>query len=155
MDPLGFALENLDAIGRWRDRDGGEPVDAVGTLKDGTTIAGAEGLAAEILSRRKGEFARCLTEHLLTYALGRKREWYDQAAVERIVGALKQNEYRFSTLAVEIVKSRPFRYTHKPPRARISLAAPASFDEALRGDDRRGADRVGGGNRLPLKTPRG
>jgi hypothetical protein len=111
MDPLGFTLENLDAIGRWRDRDAGEPVDAVGTLQDGTKIVGAEGLSAEILHNRTDDFARCLTEHLLTYALGRKREWYDQAAVERIVDALKKNDYRFSTLAVEIALSRPFRYT--------------------------------------------
>jgi hypothetical protein len=113
MDPLGFALENFDAVGRWRDRDGEAVVDAEGTLKDGTTIVGVAGLKREILERRTDEFARCLTEHLLTYALGRKREWYDQAAVEQIVAALKKNDYRFSTLAVEIAKSRAFRYTRR------------------------------------------
>jgi hypothetical protein len=113
MDPLGFTLENLDAVGRWRDREGEGPVDASGTLKDGTKIVGADGLTGEILSRRSGDFARCLSEHLLTYALGRKREWYDQAAIEQIVQALQKDDYRFSTLAVEIAKSRPFRYTRQ------------------------------------------
>lgn len=110
MDPLGFSLENLDAIGRWRERDGIQPVDATGLLKDGTTLQGAAGLKAHVL-HCKDDFARCFTEHLLTYALGRKREWYDQTAVEQIVKALRHNDYRFSTLVVEIAKSRPFRYT--------------------------------------------
>jgi hypothetical protein len=117
MDPLGFAMENLDAIGRWRERDGEAFVDAVGELKDGTRLDGVAGLKREILDHRSDEFARCLTEHLLTYALGRKREWYDQAAVEKIVAALKQNDYRFSTLAVEIAKSRPFRFTRRDTAA--------------------------------------
>ncbi|HBJ82429.1 MAG TPA: hypothetical protein DDZ88_00835 [Verrucomicrobiales bacterium] len=112
MDPIGFAMENIDAIGRWRDHDGAVPVDATGTLKDGTTIQGTIGLKAEVL-RCKDEFARCLTEHLLTYALGRKLEWYDEPATGRIVRALQTNDYRFSTLIVEIVKSHPFRNTRQ------------------------------------------
>ena len=115
MDPLGFTMENLDAIGRWRKRDELGPVDAVGTLRDGTTLVGIDGLKNEILMHRRDEFARCLTEHLLTYALGRRREWYDQAAVAEIVAKLKANDYRFSTLAVEIAKSRPFRFTTAAP----------------------------------------
>jgi len=111
MDPLGFALENLDAIGRWRHKEGDLPIDAAGTLKDGATITGPEGLKDEIVENRPDEFARALTEHLMTYALGRKREWYDQAAVEQIVEALRNDDYRFSRLAIEIAKSRPFRFT--------------------------------------------
>ncbi|HBJ84420.1 MAG TPA: hypothetical protein DDZ88_11230, partial [Verrucomicrobiales bacterium] len=63
--------------------------------------------------RCKDEFARCLTEHLLTYTLGRKLEWYDEPATGRIVRALQTNDYRFSTLIVEIVKSHPFRNTRQ------------------------------------------
>jgi hypothetical protein len=114
MDPLGFALENLDAVGRWRERDGDQPVDATGTLKDGGKIEGPAGLRDEILGRRKDDFTRCFTEHLLTYALGRKLEWYDRPTVERIVKAAEQDGYRFSTLAVEIAKSHPFRNTSAP-----------------------------------------
>jgi hypothetical protein len=114
MDPIGFSLENLDAIGRWREREGTDPVDATGTLRDGTRLQGPEGLRDEILGRRKDDFARCLAEHLLTYALGRKLEWHDQATVDALVQSLKQNDYRFSTLAVEIAKSRPFRYAKLP-----------------------------------------
>jgi cytochrome c553 len=110
MDPIGFSLENLDAIGRWREREGAEAVDATGTLKDGTRLQGPEGLRDEILSRRKDDFARCLAEHLLIYALGRNLEWYDQATVDSLVQCLKQNDYRFSTLVVAIAQSRPFRY---------------------------------------------
>jgi hypothetical protein len=110
MDPIGFAMENIDAIGRWRDKDTNGPIDATGTLKDGTKIDGTIGLKTEVL-RQKDEFARCLTEHLMTYALGRKLEWHDEPAVGRIVEAMKKSEYRFSTLAVEIAKSRPFLNT--------------------------------------------
>lgn len=110
MDPIGFAMENIDAIGRWRDSDATGPIDATGTLKDGTKIDGTIGLKTEIL-RQKDEFARCLAEHLLTYALGRKLDWHDEPATGRIVEELRKNSYRFSTLAVEIAKSRPFRNT--------------------------------------------
>ena len=85
-------------------------IDATGTLKDGSKIDGTVGLKAEVL-RQKDEFARCLTEHLLTYALGRKLDWHDEPAIGRMVEELKKNGYRFSTLAVEIAKSRPFRNT--------------------------------------------
>lgn len=115
MDPLGLALENLDAIGRWRETDDAGRIDASGTLKDGATITGAAGLTAEILAHRRDEFARCLAEHMLVYALGRKREWYDQAAVARIVDNLRADDYRFSTLMVEVATSRPFRYTTTSP----------------------------------------
>ncbi|MGV3659228.1 MAG: DUF1588 domain-containing protein, partial [Prosthecobacter sp.] len=110
MDPLGFALENIDAIGRWRERDAAGPIDATGTLKDGTMLQGAAGLKDDVM-RNKDEFARCLTGHLLTYALGRKLEWYDEPTIERIVEALAKSDYRFSALVIEIAKSHPFRHS--------------------------------------------
>ncbi len=108
MDPLGFAFENFDAIGRFREKDGEFPIDPSGELPTGEKIAGPTELK-EILKTRQNLFARCITEKLLTYALGRGLEYYDRPAVDRIATALGQNGYRFSTLIAETVKSEPFR----------------------------------------------
>lgn len=108
MDPLGFAFENFDAIGRFREKDGEFSIDPSGELPTGEKIAGPTELK-EILKTRQNLFARCITEKLLTYALGRGLEYYDRPAVDRIATALGQNGYRFSTLIVETVKSEPFR----------------------------------------------
>lgn len=108
MDPLGFAFENFDAIGRFREKDGKFPIDPAGELPTGEKFAGSTELK-EILKTRQNQFARCITEKLLTYALGRGLEYYDRPAVDRITTTLGQNGYRFSTLIVETVKSEPFR----------------------------------------------
>lgn len=108
MDPLGFGLENFDAVGAWRARDGNVPVDATGILPGGQSFQGPRELKA-ILKSRKDAFARCLTEKLLTYALGRGLEYYDRKAVDRIAGAVAKSDYRFSALVLEIVKSDPFQ----------------------------------------------
>ena len=109
MDPLGFAFENFDAIGAWRDKDnGGFPIDASGVLPDGKSFNGATGLK-EVLDSKKELFLRSVTNKMLTYALGRGLEYYDRPAAEQIVTALTKNDYRFSTLVLEIVKSDPFQ----------------------------------------------
>lgn len=108
MDPLGFAFENFDAVGRFREKDGEFPIDPAGELPTGEKFSGPNELK-EILKSRQNLFARCITEKLLTYALGRGLEYYDRPAVDRIATALTQNGYRFSTLIVETVKSEPFR----------------------------------------------
>jgi hypothetical protein len=108
MDPLGFSLENYDASGRWRTKDGNFDVDSVGTLPDGKTIAGAKGLKG-ILRARSGLFARNVTEKLLTFALGRGLEAADSAAVDEITRQAAAGEYRFSSLVLGIVKSGPFQ----------------------------------------------
>jgi hypothetical protein len=108
MDPIGFAFENFDAIGRWRDKDGKFAIDASGVLPDGKKFQGAGELKA-ILKDKKDLFSRCLTEKLLTYALGRGLEYYDCCAVDKILDALNKNEYRFSTLLLETVESEPFQ----------------------------------------------
>ncbi|MGI8992393.1 MAG: DUF1592 domain-containing protein [Bryobacteraceae bacterium] len=108
MDPLGFGLENFDAIGHWRARDGKFPIDASGVLPDGKAFNGPDELKA-ILKGDRGAFADCLTEKLLTYALGRGLEHYDKPALKTISSHLAQNDYRFSTLVLEIVKSLPFQ----------------------------------------------
>jgi hypothetical protein len=109
MDPLGFALENYDAVGRWRTELAGEPVDASGVMTSGESFNGPAELKKVLLGRRQ-EFVRNLTEKLLAYALGRGLEYYDQPTVKEIGDALARNEYKSSTLVLEIVKSYPFRY---------------------------------------------
>ncbi|MFO0868063.1 MAG: DUF1592 domain-containing protein [Pirellulales bacterium] len=108
MDPLGFGLENYNAIGGWRTKDGQEPIDASGELPDGRTFRGPAELKAVLLARQ-GEFRRCLAEKLLTFALGRGLEYYDACAVQRIAQRCGENGNRFSALITEIVKSPAFR----------------------------------------------
>jgi hypothetical protein len=107
MDPLGFALENYDAIGQWRDKDGKFPIDASGQLPDGRKFVGAKGLA-DILMSDPNAFAKAITEKMLIYALGRGLETYDRPAVNQIVAGLAANQYRFSSLVLGIVNSVPF-----------------------------------------------
>jgi mono/diheme cytochrome c family protein len=108
MDPLGFAFENYNAIGAWRDRDGSFPVDPSGILPDGKTFKGPAELKS-ILLEKKDLFARCLAEKMLIYALGRGLEPTDKQTLDRIGTALAADRYRFSTLVIEITKSFPFR----------------------------------------------
>lgn len=107
MDPLGFALENYDGIGRWREKEGGSKVDASGKLPGGETFNGPDELR-KLLVARKDQFVECLAEKLLTYALGRGLEYYDQCAVDKIVKNVKAGDYRFSSLVLEVVRSDPF-----------------------------------------------
>ncbi len=108
MDPIGFALENYNAIGGFRTKEGELKIDTAGVLPDGTTFEGITGLK-QILKERQEEFARCLTEKMLTYALGRGLAYYDRPTVEKIVTQLKLNNYKFPVLIKEIAKSDPFR----------------------------------------------
>jgi hypothetical protein len=108
MDPIGFAFENFDAVGRYRATDGKFPIDPSGTLPDGRSFKGPAELK-KILRDKKDLFARNLAEKMLTYALGRGLEHYDKPAVDAIVAALAKNDYRFSTLITEVAKSFPFR----------------------------------------------
>lgn len=109
MDPLGFGLENFDAIGAWRTLDGKFPVDSTGTLPDGRSFKGPQELKT-ILRAERAAFATGLTEKLLTYALGRGLERYDRPTVKGIVAQAATQDYRFSSLALGIVQSLPFQY---------------------------------------------
>jgi hypothetical protein len=111
MDPLGFALENYDAIGTWRTAVDGLPVDASGLLPDGTKFSGAEQLKT-LLMAQSPKFVDCLTEKLLTYALGRGLESSDRPAVKKIELAVEKKGYRFSALVDGIVNSAPFQMRH-------------------------------------------
>ena len=108
MDPLGFGLENFNAIGGWRTADGNFPIDASGELPGGTRFDGPAGLRA-LLYAQQDQFARNLTEKMLTYALGRGLETYDEPAVEEISRDIAGNGYRFSRLVLGVVESMPFQ----------------------------------------------
>ncbi len=115
MDPLGFALENFDAVGMWRDKDrfANTAIDSAGELPDGTKINGPEDLR-NALMRRPDQFARTFTENLLTYSMGRGREYYDMPTVRRIVRDAGTKDYRFSAIVQDIVKSDQFRMRRVP-----------------------------------------
>jgi hypothetical protein len=108
MDPVGFSLEPFDLIGSRRDADGGVPVNATGRLADGTSLDGPASLRKALLGRRDA-VAATATEKLLTYALGRRVEYFDMPAVRAVVHGAAPNDYRFSSLIVGIVKSTPFQ----------------------------------------------
>ena len=108
MDPVGFALENYDAVGRWRDADEGTPIDATATLFDGTTVDGVDELEAALL-RRPELFVGTVAEKLLTFAVGRGVEHTDAPAVRAILRAAEEDDYRFSSLVLGVVESMPFR----------------------------------------------
>ncbi|MCW5963379.1 MAG: DUF1592 domain-containing protein [Bryobacterales bacterium] len=108
MDPLGFSLENYDAIGRYRETEGKFPIDASGTLPDGVSFDGPEGMKRALLGQRR-QIAANLAEKMLTFALGRGLERYDRAAVETLTASMEANQYRIATLVEEICWSMPFR----------------------------------------------
>ena len=107
MDPLGFGLENFDAVGAWREHDGGQPIDASGKLPSGRAFRGPAELKTVLLSRRHA-FAHCLAEKMLTYALGRGLERADRRAVDQIVARLADEGYKFSALVLAVAESEPF-----------------------------------------------
>ena len=108
MDPLGFALENFDALGKWRTVSDGVPIDPSATFPDGTRFEGLAGLRALIVSHKE-DFARTLTAKLLAYALGRGLEAYDMPAVRKIVHDAGADGHHWSAVVLGIVESVPFR----------------------------------------------
>lgn len=108
MDALGFGLENFDVVGAWRDRDGRFEIDPSGTLPGDQKFAGPAELMEILTQSRRDDFARCLAEKMLTYALGRGLGPYDRCAVNAILERLEQNEFRFSALVMGVVLSDPF-----------------------------------------------
>jgi hypothetical protein len=109
MDPLGFSLENFDPIGRWRAlENGGIPIDASATWPDGTVFDGVRGLKT-LMRTHRDQFLQTFTEKLLTYALGREVEYYDQPIVREIVRQAAPTDYRWSSIIRGIVQSMPFQ----------------------------------------------
>jgi hypothetical protein len=108
MDPIGFSMENFDGIGRWRDKEEGQPIDASGTLFTGARVDGAAALRRELTARPE-VFVGVFTEKMLTYALGRGIEYYDMPAVRKIVRDAAATNYRFSSIVLGIARSVPFQ----------------------------------------------
>ena len=122
MDPIGFSLENFDAIGRWRTTDDGAAIDPSGTLFEGTRVTGPAGLRAMLASRPE-VFVGVMTEKLMTYALGRGLEYYDIPAIRKIVGDSKARGFRFSDLINGIVNSPAFQMKKAAAKESTALAA--------------------------------
>jgi hypothetical protein len=108
IDPLGFALENFDAVGAWRQRDGRFEIDPSGSLPGGIEFDTAGEMMQALASAKKDDFCRCLASKLLTYAVGRGLETEDRCAVNAVIEQAANNEYRFGALVTAIVTSRPF-----------------------------------------------
>ncbi len=116
MDPIGFSLENFDAVGQWRMKDGEAKIDAADTVYDGTKIDGAVGLRNFLLSRR-AVFVQTMTEKLLGYGLGRGLGYYDMPAIRAILRDASREDDRFSSIVMGIVSSAPFQMRMKPVEA--------------------------------------
>jgi len=112
MDPIGFSLENFDAIGQWRTKDGDQPIDASGVLVDGTKLDGVASLRTALV-KYSPAFIRVMTENLMIYAMGRGTDYYDMPLMRSIVHEAAKNNYRFSSLVLGVVKSEPFQMNMK------------------------------------------
>ncbi|MCP5545115.1 MAG: DUF1592 domain-containing protein [Akkermansiaceae bacterium] len=110
MDPIGFAMENFDASGAWRDREHGKKLDVSGEWSDGTRFEGVGGLRETLLRRHKSDFHRALASRLLTYALGRGLDWYDKPAVDAIVRETEESDGSIRAMIRAVVHSVPFQY---------------------------------------------
>ncbi|MDX1933261.1 MAG: DUF1592 domain-containing protein [Capsulimonadales bacterium] len=125
MDPIGFGLENYDAVGAWRTMDGTDKIDASGTLPDGASFDGSAGLRKYLMSKKE-MFARTFVERLLTYALGRGIEVHDRCNIDAMAQQVGKRGYRFSEVVATIVTSEPFRYKSvekpEPKKANVKVA---------------------------------
>jgi hypothetical protein len=108
MDPIGFALENFDAIGHWRETDNDQPINVSGVLPDGTKVEGVAGLKQALL-RHPDEFVSTIVEKLLMYSIGRNVQYYDAPAIRAVVRDAARDDYKFSALVVGVMKSAPFQ----------------------------------------------
>ena len=120
MDPLGFAFENYDAIGAWRTKEGNFPVDASGTLPDGRSFNNAFHVKM-ILRASADDFAQCLAEKMLTYALGRGLEKYDRPAIREITRKMAANDYKFSSMILAIAESAPLQMRRGETPAKLTV----------------------------------
>ena len=125
MDPFGFALENFDAVGGWRDAEGGTPVDSSAVLPDGTRFRGPAGLRAFLVDQRR-QFVEAMTEKLLAYSLGRRLEYYDRPTVRGIVREAAAGDHRLSDIVLGIVRSPAFQMRRAAPDPSPTRSAAAA-----------------------------
>jgi hypothetical protein len=109
MDPIGLGLENYNALGRFRDKEFGKPIDTAGQLITGEKFSTPQELAKILVTSRKKDFYRCATEKLLTYATGRGVEYYDAPTIEKIMNQLERDGGRIRTLLYGVIESAPFQ----------------------------------------------
>lgn len=110
IDPLGFGMENFDAIGRYRTTQNGKPIDAMGKMPDGSEFNGVTELKDYIMNRKKNEFIRNMSERLLSFALGRQLQYFDEAAIRKIVDSTVKSNFNAATMLEEVILSYPFLY---------------------------------------------
>jgi len=121
MDPIGFAMENFDGIGRWRDQDAGNPIDASGIFPGGEKFDGMAGLKASLLSHPE-EFVSTITEKLMMYGVGRNVQYYDRPAIRAIIKQAARNNYTFASLVLGVVESAPFQMRETPAAGEAKTA---------------------------------
>ena len=122
MDPIGFGFENFDGVGAWRERDDGYAIDPAGQLASGEEFKGSLELTRILAKTKRDDFTRCLSEKMLTYALGRGLEYYDKCAVAGITKRLRRGGYRFSALVRAVVDSVPFQERRGEARRTVAEA---------------------------------
>jgi len=120
MDPLGFSLENFDALGKWRTKSDGASVDARASLPDGSQFNGVAGLRKLIVSSHREDFVHTFTERLLSYAIGRGTEAADLPAVRKIVRETSAQDYRWSAIVAAIARSAPFSMSTTAPASALA-----------------------------------
>jgi len=130
MDPIGFAMENFDAIGQWRETDSGNTIDASGVFPDGTSFNGISGLKKVLLDHPE-QFVSTVAERLLMYGVGRNLQYYDAPAVRAIVRSAAAENYSFATLVLGVVKSFPFQMRESRNSA-AQASSPAAEPERRR-----------------------
>jgi len=142
MDPLGFALENFNAVGQFRanDPDTLTPIDTAGQLPDGTAIAGPDDLRRALVDRPDHQFVQAVTENLFTYALGRSLDYHDMPTVRRIVREAADDDYRFKSIVLGVISSDAFRKREAEGRL-PTIARSASVDDQTPG---RASTQTGG-----------
>jgi hypothetical protein len=109
MDPIGLGLENFNAIGQFRDKEAGQPIDSAGVLITGEEFSDIAGLKNVLADERRDDFYRCLSEKILTYAIGRGPEYFDAVTIDALMKELSEGEGTLKDLVVAIIRSAPFQ----------------------------------------------